>query len=852
MLIGFSIEDGLRTLCAWICNLFYKLIGGIFELFINISKVELLSSDNIRPIYQRVTIVLAIVMVFYVTFELVKYVVQPDQMTDKEKGASKIVTKMIIVVLLIAFVPTIFSYAYKLQNIMIEKEILSKMILGKSGVNVSTYGRNFSADVFELFYQYDSKFWNDPNGTKNCDGVACATIVSGNIDNLRRNGEFSNLTHGINKSESKTMNGVSSKYYLITFNGLLAVFVGGFLLYILILYCIDVGTRVAQLAFLQIIAPIPIIGYLSPKKENIFTKWVKQCVVTYVDLFIRLAIIYFILLICSIISTAYNDGTLINNISPTTSTDLIYIALILGLLLFAQRAPKMLQELFPKTGAASGNLGLKAGERVAPAAARAIGAGLGATRLVTGAIARGANTARRNKQERERTGKTRKEQRADIKSNREEMKKNRKEYQQALRQRNRDLRSGKYKTDSQQYKDAQKDIQKKRDSFVESQSKYADSQNSKYRSVALNAMAGAASGAYHGVKSGSGATKLEDIGKKVKEGYAADKKAVNAREQWLNSGGYSNVRRAVAGVEQSVGITTPAGKTERDINVLDSQIKANERLIATEGDVKTKEDAAKDRSGSKIEAGEQKTIIPADKASELKITGLDGTSKKPIEMPKVEYDDEGKPLPITTSAVYAHYKAKAENARANADAAAQVYQDLRAAKLRGETVDDETLSKAEEDASEAEKKATIAADEQGKVKKAMQEYAITDILQGDKAYQDGVLKQKVKDTLTSVLETTRDDKTRSAVEDQLDKMFSTKPERAAYLKALYKQVYVDGSAECIKDYNDLDDIQTALINSANDRTRENVELKGSKTRMEASSNYDAQKADDKASGGGGK
>ena len=876
LIAAFNIEDGLRGLCAWLCKLIYWLIGGIFELFINVSKVELLSSDNIKPIYQRVTIVLAIVMVFYVTFELVKYIVQPDQMTDKEKGADKIVTKMIIVVLLIAFVPTVFSYSYKLQNIVIEKEILPKLILGKSGVNTATYGRNFSADIFTLFYQYDKDFWNDQNGSKMCEGVSYENIVLGNIESMRTDGNFGNLTHCLNKSDKQTKNGVKSTYYMITFNGLLAVLVGGFLVYVLVLYCIDVGTRVAQLAFLQIIAPIPIIGYLSPKKENIFTKWVKQCFVTYLDLFIRLAIIYFILLVCSVITTAYNNGTLFNNVSASSSRMLIYIVLIMGLLLFAQKAPKMLQELFPKTGAASGNLGLKKGERVAPAAARAIGAGLGATRLVTGAFARGANTYRRNKQERERTGKTRKEQRADIKANRDEMKRNRKNYKKFMSERNElsknvDEAAKKYGINSNEYKAAlaareakQKEVQKKRDAFVESQSKYADSQNSKYRSVALNALAGAAGGAYRGTKAGIGATKLEDIGKKVKEGYANDKKAINAREQWLNTGGYSNVRRAVAGVEQSIGMTTPAGKTERDINVYNSQIKANERLIATESDVKSKEDAAKDRSGSKIEAGEQKTVIPDSEVDNLKITALDGKTKKDIEMPPVEYDTDGNALPITTSAVYAHYKEKAEKAKATATAKAQVLQNLETAKLRAgsswSSSDEAALVKARTEADESAKNSTIADDEQGKVKKVMQEYAITDILQGKHDYQDGVLQQKVADTLTSIAETTRDEKTTAYMKNALRvqaKDSTGKPIFDSVGNPVWDEVasqkayddYINGN---ITSYKQMDDIQTALINSANERTRENVEIKGSKSRLEASSNYDAQKADDKASGGGGK
>lgn len=387
-------ESGLRVIMAWLCSFIYKLIASLFELFINISKVELLRSEEITPIYQRVTMILTIIMVFYVTFELVKYIIQPDTMKDKEKGASKVVVRMILVVVLIAFVPTAFRLAYRLQNAIIEREVLSKVILGRSNTSSESFGRNFSADMFSLFYYFDTNIWDED---EECEHVGCQTLVDGNISSLRTTGQLENLSYALNDSDDITENGVEQEVAKIHFDGLFAVLVGGFLVYVLILYCIDLGVRVAQITFLQIIAPIPIIGYLSPKKDNIFNKWVKQCTTTYLDLFIRLSLIYFILLICKIIADAYNNGTLIQNVDQDSKT-YVYIAIIMGLLLFAQKAPKMLQELFPKMGAASGNFGLKAGERVAPLAARAIGAGTGFARAgIRAAVARGKNVHDRNK-----------------------------------------------------------------------------------------------------------------------------------------------------------------------------------------------------------------------------------------------------------------------------------------------------------------------------------------------------------------------------------------------------------------------------------------------------------------------
>ena len=382
------ISYALRYLAAKICGLLYRLIAGLFELFINISKVSILSSNDIQEIYKRVTLIITIVMVFYVTFETVKYVIQPETMTDKEKGASKIITKMIISVVLLAFVPNIFSFAFQVQNTIINQQVIPKVILGASNAassNPKDMGRNFAATTFSMFYGYT--YPNDPsNATNEVILNSCTekddywtvmwpgdkndgelNTVGRNLCTLKHTGKFYDIAYGIGEGSGvEDPSDDDNEIPLIDFDGLLAIIVGAFMIYVLALYCIDLGTRAAQLAFLQLIAPIPIIGYLSPKKDNMFSKWVQQCITTYLDLFLRTVLIYFVLFLCDTLNTARENGSLFNGLPADSDNTLIYIAIILGLLLFAQKAPKLLQELFPKMGAASGNFGLKAGERVAP------------------------------------------------------------------------------------------------------------------------------------------------------------------------------------------------------------------------------------------------------------------------------------------------------------------------------------------------------------------------------------------------------------------------------------------------------------------------------------------------------
>lgn len=349
-------RSAIRGLMAALCDLIYSVMSFFYDLFNNISQINILSTSDVQPIYQRITMILTIVMVFYITFQFVKYIVEPNAMTDKEKGAGNILYKMIIVIVLIAFVPKIFEIAYDVQKAIISKNVISKVILGPQAISdEDNLGAAFSASVFNMFYYVDAE-----NADKNChDGATCGQIVNKNISALKQEGNLSSLSVGLNevdKSDEPLIN--------FEFEGLLPTIVGGFIVYILILYCIDVGVRWVQLLYLQLIAPIPILGYLTPKKDGIFQKWTKQCITTYLDLFLRVAIINLILLLCDTLLKSKIAGDLVPEGATGMMATLIYVVLIMAVMLFAHKAPKMLAELFPKQGAAAGNFGLSAKDRL--------------------------------------------------------------------------------------------------------------------------------------------------------------------------------------------------------------------------------------------------------------------------------------------------------------------------------------------------------------------------------------------------------------------------------------------------------------------------------------------------------
>ena len=152
-------EKAGRWLAAIFCQAIYPVITWLFDLFMTVAKVNILSVEDVQPIYQRITIILTIVMVFYVTFQFVKFVVQPDGITDKEKGVGNIVYKLIAVVVLIAFVPKIFDLAYTVQGKILDTEVISKIVFGNTTTNASSFGKEFSGNIFYKMLAFSVLMW---------------------------------------------------------------------------------------------------------------------------------------------------------------------------------------------------------------------------------------------------------------------------------------------------------------------------------------------------------------------------------------------------------------------------------------------------------------------------------------------------------------------------------------------------------------------------------------------------------------------------------------------------------------------------------------------------------------------
>lgn len=592
MLFLIDINAELRKVAGSICNAIYSLISILFDVFYNLASIRILNAGYevngiwhdapITVIYKRVTLLLGIIMVFYVTFQFIKYVLEPDTFSDKEKGGEKLVFKLIIVVVLMGTVPTIFDKAYDVQRLILNSHLIDKVLIGNANSNVESFGRNLSANVFSLFYYQDVSV---SEGLICEDNLTCQEIVKMNLGGITRAGSMPVITTGLGKK-------VNDGRYAIHFDAWFAMGVGLFLCYILVLYVVDVGVRVAQLTYLQIIAPIPIIAYLSPKKEGMFQKWVKQCVITFLDLFIRLFIICFMLLVISNINISSIGESINANVDETTKT-WVYIALILGLLLFAQKAPKLIQELFPNMGAAMGNFGLKPGDRMPALAAKAAAMGLGgASALARKTIGRTANAIKHNRREKKAAGiddykqkkkDYRKAKRDKLNSPEIKAAKEAKEKAKAAYKENYGGNKKKLKAAKDNYKKVKKNgtsaqIEEARKSLQEERDKYQTAKHKK-DSITGALFSGVVTGTSTGIIQGSKAKDLKTIGSAVKSANKTASQQVKAHSEWKEQGGEHATGRIIEGVKSHFGIESGAESQKREQDAVQRSIESSEEAL---------------------------------------------------------------------------------------------------------------------------------------------------------------------------------------------------------------------------------------------------------------------------------
>lgn len=429
--------DIIRLLFSTLDRPAYWLLGLVYQLFFNVASADLFSNGTIMDFYKRVQLIIGVFMMFQLAMTILKGIMNPDTFTDSKNGAANLIKRVAIsLILLTVLVPVsipgarnewerqlnnnglLFGALYSLQHRILDNNTLGRLILGTTdSMEVSTSdelndkdsslaksARIFTSTILKGFYRInllpeedrnpkyleegkDPALYVDNRVCKDIDPelLKAYTALDANPDDII---SMVRATCEYDAAEVKGLwNAVAifspklagKNRYIFAYNGLVSAIVPFIFVFILLSFTIDVAVRAIKLAVLRLIAPIPIISYMDPNgsKDSAFNSWVKTLTSTYLDLFIRLAVVYFVIYL---IQDMIVNGIIIN-VGTGVLGILSLIIIWIGLFIFAKQAPKFIKQVLgvkDDGGKLFGNLGATLG--LGAAAVGAVGSGFAAAR----------------------------------------------------------------------------------------------------------------------------------------------------------------------------------------------------------------------------------------------------------------------------------------------------------------------------------------------------------------------------------------------------------------------------------------------------------------------------------------
>ncbi len=387
------ISDIFRSILSLFDRVVYWFLGLLVSLFDQIASVRVFESDTIKAFSERIFFLVAVIMVFKVSFSIIKYIINPDTFSDNERGMGKVIRNVILVLVSLVCVQPVFQFLYDLQDRILESQIIEKVILGvkidenTNGVSadeqkdvkdripfnlLSSFVRPNAESVSELTYNSDKKMYTcnyagEVGMYKELEGVASSDynpgfgtclnkITNEKEDKYKKsNGDIVQGSTGdiYNEAQdsynySMLLDIINHKYkndsnqYLFDYKFVVSTAAGIFVAIMYLNFCIDLAIRAVKFGFLQLIAPIPIISMIDPKssKSGMMSKWVHNCIGTYLGLFIRIAVVNFAIFVINLVFS--------NKITITSGGEaglFLKVVILFGAIMFAKEAPKLINEL---------------------------------------------------------------------------------------------------------------------------------------------------------------------------------------------------------------------------------------------------------------------------------------------------------------------------------------------------------------------------------------------------------------------------------------------------------------------------------------------------------------------------
>lgn len=208
----FNIGEIFTELCCGV----YTTVAKAYNLMLSFTNGKAFNAsvinDTITSITDTIYVLVTVFMIFRITVTMFEYLIDPDRVADKQTGAGKMITRIVIsLILIMTFKSLIVPKLDQLQNALLaEDSILSKLV----DVNAKTYSQAECREQISKATQMTASNGTSGENANNKKGgmaelIQGCTYYSGIIEDIENSFAYGNsqMTGGARKKIICQMNG---------------------------------------------------------------------------------------------------------------------------------------------------------------------------------------------------------------------------------------------------------------------------------------------------------------------------------------------------------------------------------------------------------------------------------------------------------------------------------------------------------------------------------------------------------------------------------------------------------------------------------------------------------------------